>query len=77
MHAPGPSGWPHEPQGEPAGNDGDEEEDEAPTAKTDSCFSTFSLRQVGHTGVREPRTRNSKRCPHSAQVYSNRGMTSV
>jgi hypothetical protein len=72
-HAPG--FW-QELQGLPDGMGADFGEP-APTAKTDNCFSTFALRQAGHTGVISPRTRNSKRLPQSVQEYSNSGIAPV
>ncbi len=73
---PGPRGSPQLPQ-----DPGDASEAAAPfpllTAKTESCFSSFTLSHDGHRGVssEELNTSVSNRLLHSKQAYSNMGMT--
>lgn len=57
--APGPRGSPHEAQG--PGSDGIDRSPPAPTANTESCFSSDVLAQLGHEGGVEPRTMASNR----------------
>ena len=40
------------------------------TAKTESSFSSFALRQAGHRGFASPRTNSSKRFSHARHRYS-------
>jgi hypothetical protein len=45
-----------------------------PNPKVECCFSSSSLAQRGHAGVRPPTTSASNRCPHVLHWYSNKGM---
>jgi hypothetical protein len=65
-HAPAPQPASGTPQAEAA-----VEAEGAPTANTDSCFSTEALRQPGQlTSSEKRRTSFSKRLPQPEQAYS-------
>ena len=50
---------------------------DAPTAKTESCFSSDSLLHFGQAGFAPPRVRNSNWWPHELHRYSNKGIPAV
>ena len=49
----------------------------APTANTESCFSSSTPAQDGQEGVSPARVRNSNFWPQARQAYSNKGMSAI
>jgi hypothetical protein len=73
MQAPGPPGFPQEPQasGRHAGADGCDDV----VAKTEIFLSSFWPWQAGHSAVSPERTSFSNSFPQLEQRYSNMGMS--
>ena len=71
-HDPGPSGFPHDPQG-PADIAG-AALPLADTANTESLGSSFLLSHFGQAVLSLPKTRASNSCWHSLQTYSKMGI---
>jgi hypothetical protein len=53
---------------------GDAEAPPLLTANVESCFSSFSVWQLGHSGVCAPRRIASNLCPQDSHRYSKIGM---